>query len=299
MAKKFKVNVDMDNNKIVNLTSPTAGTDGVNKDYVDTVARGLRYRTVRARSTGNVDISQLNNNDVIDGVTLATGDFILLADQTTATEDGIYTIGATAGTTVRCTTLPGKLEVGDDARGLAVSVNEGTANGNKVFVQTAEPAIVGTNGLVFGDLSSGGATYTAGNGLTDSPTNTFNVGNTDGSITVAADAIRVADQVAGAGLTIGSGIIAVGAGTGITVAADAVSVDTSTVARAFSEAGSGTSTTHTMTHSLGKQWVIGAVYLISTEEQVEVDIVATDTNTTTFTFGSSVDKSLYRFVVVG
>lgn len=294
MAKKYYVNIDLQNaNKVVNSTSPSADGDLANKAYVDGVARGLKWKeSVRARTTGNITIATaLNSGDSIDGVTLADGDRVLVDNQTTATEDGIYVV---SGSPARSADLP----VASNATGIAVTVTEGTANGDKVFIQTADPAVVGTDGLTFTQLGGAGSTYTAGSGLTESPAGTFNVGAGNG-ITVNADDVALAAGAAGAGLTYTTGVLAVGAGTGITVNADDVAVNTSVVGRVVSETGSGTGTSYTVTHNLGKQWVKGVCHLISSEEEVEVDIVATDTNNTAFTFGASQTLSNFRFTVIG
>lgn len=298
MAKKFLVNIDLDNNKVTNSTSPTADGDLANKAYVDGVARGLKWKdSVRARATGNITIATLNNGDVIDGVTLATGDRVLLDSQSTAAQDGIYVVAASEGSTARSLDLAS----GVNATGVAVTVTEGTVNGDKAFIQTADPAVVNTDGLTFTQLGGSGTTYTAGAGMTESPAGTFNTVAADSSLIVGSDDIAV-QFATDPGLELSTGLRVKLDGSTLTRGAAGLKVTTpvdSTVARVFTEVGSGTSSTHTMTHNLGKQWVVGACYLISTEEEVQVDIVATDTNTTTFTFGASVDKSLYRFVVVG
>jgi len=298
MSKKFLTNIDMDSNKIENLASPSADADATNKLYVDSVARGLKYKAVRARTTGNITIaSDLNATDVIDGVTLADGDLVLVDNQSTAADDGIYTVGAVPARA----TGPNGLHVGDDATGLAVSVAEGIVNGNKTFVQTAEPAIVGTDGLTFGQLGGAGTTLTAGAGITD-VANTWNVVATDTSLTVNANDVAV-NLASDPGLEVSSGLRVKLDGATLTRGPGGMKVTTpvdSTVARVATTAGPASSaTSYVFNHNLGKQWVVASCYLISTEEEVEVDVTAADTNNTTFTFATSVMRSDYRFVVAG
>jgi hypothetical protein len=71
-----------------------------------------------------------------------------------------------------------------------VYVVAGTVNQNLSFTQTTDNVTVGSSNVVWAQVGTGGSTYVAGNGLTESPAWTFNVGaGTD--ITVAADAISI------------------------------------------------------------------------------------------------------------
>jgi hypothetical protein len=96
------------------------------------------------------------NGDTVDGVVLATGDLILLKNQTTASENGVYKVAA-SGAPVRITALDytssrgnvSKWATGVDSAGQAVRVTEGTANANKGFLQYSEPGVVGTDNLLF------------------------------------------------------------------------------------------------------------------------------------------------------
>lgn len=281
----------------VNLPDPSSAQHPATKAYVDAAIVGIRWKQVRAYETTNVDISQLNNGDSIGGVTIATGEEVLLSGQTTASQDGIYTVGATAGTTVRSTALP----AGADARGLGVVVLEG-ANADKLFLQTAEPAIVGTNGLTFADISGTGTTYTAGSGLGESPAGTFNV-NVSTGLEISSDNVRIAAAAAGSGLTGGAGsALAVGAGTGVTVNADDVAIDTSVTARWktwLGPASAGTSITQA--HSLGHKDLIVQVHResdgLDITDGVEITVDATNI---VVTFGASQsDRSAYRIIAVG
>jgi hypothetical protein len=205
VAIKFGNGVDLVNQKIVNLADPSSGTDGANKQYVDGVARGLRWKeSVRAASTATgVLATAYENGDTLDGVVLATGDRILLKDQSTATENGIYTVNA-SGAPTRAADLP----AASDAKGIAVTVTNGTVNNDRVYIQTNDPATVGTNNLAFSQLGGSGTTYTAGDGLGESPAGTFNVNTGTASATgleTSADTVRIAAAAAGNGLTGGGG----------------------------------------------------------------------------------------------
>lgn len=111
------------------------------------------FRTVKAKAatTANVAIATaLNAGDVIDGVTLADGDRVLVKNQTVGTEDGVYVVGANPA---RATDFA----VGKDVVGFGVRVYNGTANKNTVWAVYAEPAVVGTNALRFIDYERNGA----------------------------------------------------------------------------------------------------------------------------------------------
>jgi hypothetical protein len=90
-------NVTVTGGSITGLGTPSSSSDAATKNYVDDVVAGLRTRIVcRAASTANVNIaSELENGDVLDGVTLVTGNRVLLKNQTSGLENGIYTVVST------------------------------------------------------------------------------------------------------------------------------------------------------------------------------------------------------------
>lgn len=101
------------------------------------------FRTVkvRAASTANATIATLDAGQALDGVTLAANDRVLLKNQTTAAENGVYVINADG----QAATRAADWAAGADVVGFAVRVYEGTANENTVWAVYAEPAVVGTN----------------------------------------------------------------------------------------------------------------------------------------------------------
>lgn len=138
------------------------------KAYVDSVAQGLHIKTSCKVATtvhgvlsawGN--ISSFENGDTIDGVTLSTGDRILIKDQNDATENGIYVVKASGAPDRSSDMAVGKLASGD-----FTFVTEGTINGDHGFVCTSNSGsdTIGTHDLLFTQFSGAGQ-ITAGDGL--------------------------------------------------------------------------------------------------------------------------------------
>jgi len=156
--------------KITNLADPTSDNDAANKGYVDGVAQGLDIKdSCTAATTANITISTaLNNGDTIDGVTLSTNDRVLVKNQNTASENGIYKVGSSPARV-------DDLAAGADAAGAFTFVEQGTVNGDNAFVCSSDKgsAVVGTNNLTFVQFSGAGQVI-AGNGL-DKSGNTLSV----------------------------------------------------------------------------------------------------------------------------
>lgn len=163
--------VSMATYKITNLGAPTASTDAATKAYVDSATEGLHiHESVVAATTTNVDLATaLENGDTLDGVTLATGNRILVKNQTTTSENGIYVVQA-SGQPVRATDFDTATEVDS---GDFVFVYSGTVNASTGWVQTNRPATIGTDPIAFTQFSGAG-TYLAGNGL-NLTGNTFSI----------------------------------------------------------------------------------------------------------------------------
>lgn len=296
MARKFLNGIDLDNQRAVNVASPTTGTDATNKQYVDNLVAGLSYKNeVRAATTANATLaSAFANGSVIDGITLATGDRILVKDQTTQSQNGIYVVAAT-GAPARATDADSTAELNN----ATVYVTDGTVNGGREYTQTTKNPTVDTSALVFVQKTTGTAYTADGNGL-ELAGGQFALELDGTTLTKGAAGLRIGSGAAGAGLTEASGVLAVGAGTGITVGADSVGVDTSVVTRKFAQSiGNGALTSIAVTHNLGTRDVEVQVYDNATFETVEVDTVRTDTNTVTLTFATAPASNAYRCVVQG
>lgn len=152
-ANAFTANQSFGGFKATSLADPTSAQDAATKAYVDNVAAGIRPKeAVRAASTADVDIStELENGDSLDGVTLATGDRVLLKDQTDASENGIYVVVA-SGAASRSTDFDSLTPI-DEINGSWIAVQEGTQAGI-IFVQYGTVATLGTDDITFTYLNS-------------------------------------------------------------------------------------------------------------------------------------------------
>ena len=95
--------------------------------------------------------SDFENGDTIDGVTLATGNRILIKNQGTGSENGIYTVNATGAPT-----RTGDMPTSGTVAGATVYIEEGDVNGDKGFICTnnAGSDVVGTDALVFARMAN-------------------------------------------------------------------------------------------------------------------------------------------------
>jgi hypothetical protein len=207
--------VSLNSQKITNLADPTADADAANKGYVDGVAQGLDVKdSVVATTTGNGTLaSAFANGQTIDGVSLSTNDRILIKDQNTATENGIYKVNASGAPT-----RVDDLAAGADAAGAFVFVEQGTINAENGFVCTSNKgsAVVGTNNLTFSQFSGAGQITTA-DGLQKTG-NTISVDlKANGGLVIESSEIAV--DLAASSIT---GTLAIGdGGTGATSASAA------------------------------------------------------------------------------
>lgn len=175
---------------ITSSNTPSSANHVANKAYVDSVAEGLDPKeAVRAATTEALTLaSDFENGDTIDGVTLATGDRILIKDQSSGTENGIYIVAA-SGAPARASDLAAS----DSAAGVHCFVTEGTDNGDRGFLCSTDAPndVVGTDSLTFVEFTALGQ-ITAGDGLVKSG-DTININDDDTTLTIASDVLKVKD----------------------------------------------------------------------------------------------------------
>ena len=205
--------VSLNSQTITNLADPVNTQDAATRGFVEATAQGLDVKdSCVAATTGNITIATaLNNGDTIDGVTLSTNDRVLVKDQSTATQNGIYVVGSSPSRAV-------DLAAGSDAAGMFTFIEQGTVNADNGFVCTSNKgsAVTGTNNLTYAQFSGAGQITTA-DGIQKSG-NTISVDlKANGGLVIESSEIAVkldASSITGT-LAIGDG------GTGATSASSA------------------------------------------------------------------------------
>ena len=160
--------VGLNSQKITSLAAPTADTDAATKAYVDSTSEGLDVKdSCVVISTSNITLA---NTQTIDGVSLAANNRVLVAGQSTASQNGIYKV-VDGGSWTRTDDFA----AGADAAGAFTFIEQGTTNADTGWVCSSNKgsAVIGTNNLAFTQFSSAGVT-TAGDGL-DRTGNVFSV----------------------------------------------------------------------------------------------------------------------------
>jgi hypothetical protein len=303
--------VSLNNNKITNLSDPTSDQDAATKAYVDASRSGLDVKqSVRAATTADITLS---GEQTIDGVSVVAGNRVLVKNQGTGSENGIYVASASGWT--RATDANQDAEV---TPGMFTFVEEGTANADSGWVLSTNGAItVGVTALSFSQFSGAGQ-ITAGDGLTKTG-NTLNVGGTADRITVNSDTVDIASTYAGQNTITTLGTITTGTwnGTDIAVADGGTGASTAQAARVNLGAtaelasavlpqklaftiGDNTNTTFTVTHNMNTRDVVISVYEVgSPYDAIYADISHATANTVTLSFSTAPATNEYRVVVIG
>jgi hypothetical protein len=174
-------NMNLNGFGITNLGEPTASTDAATKAYVDTTAQGLIFKdpvrvatTANLTATYNAGAKTLTNSGAqaaisIDGVALSSTNRVLVKNQTTQSQNGIYTVttvgdGSSNWVLTRATDFDSDPEIVD---GAFVFVEEGSSNANSSYVQATNDPILDTDPIVFNQFAQAGNTE-AGTGLSKS-----------------------------------------------------------------------------------------------------------------------------------
>lgn len=173
------------NNPVIGA-DPTVASNFATKQYVDNAVAGLTWKTpVLVATTANITLSGLQT---IDGVSVTAGNRVLVKNQSSSSQNGIYI--AASGAWSRSTDFDSITPI-DEINGAAVFVTAGSTQSDTGWTETATVTAVGTDPITFVQFSAAGA-YTAGAGLSLTG-NTFNVGTASSSrIVVNVDDIDLA-----------------------------------------------------------------------------------------------------------
>jgi hypothetical protein len=188
------LDVNLNSKKITGLATPVSGTDAANKAYVDAAAQGLDVKpSCRVASVLLTNIPIASPGATIDGVTMVVGDRVLVKENSSNIENGIYVWNGAAVPMTRSTDADTSAEV---TPGMFTFIEEGGTNADSGWILTTNaPISLGSTGLVFSQFSGAGQ-INAGTGLTKSG-NTIDAIGTAGRISVAADSIDIDATYAG------------------------------------------------------------------------------------------------------
>jgi len=176
---------------ITGLANPVNDSDAANKGYVDALAQGIDAKaSCVVATTANITLS---GTQTIDGIAVSVGDRVLVKDQSTASQNGIYLCASSTWT--RTTDA----NTWDELVAAFTFIEKGTTQANNGYISTITAGgTLGTTAVTFAQFSGAGQ-ITAGAGLTKSG-NTIDVGTASSSrIVVNSDNIDLATSGVTAG----------------------------------------------------------------------------------------------------
>ena len=305
------------------IATPTDAAHIATKGYVDAARQGLDVKqSVRVATTAPINLSaDLEAGDLIDGVTLVAGDRVLVKNQSTAIENGIY-VAVSSGAASRSSDANGTADTGELMPGTFTFVEEGTVNSDKGFVVSTNGTItIGATAIAWTQFSGAGS-FEAGDGLSQSG-NTINVNVVSDRTAIVGDAVDIASTYVGqssittlgtitTGVWNGTDVAVADGGTGasdaasartnlgIKTTAGAATTSAATLARVAAQGNTahagGTSTT-TVTHNFNTTDIIVQVYEVATGETVFGDVTRPNADTVQVVLLGSHSANAFRIVV--
>lgn len=263
MARKFFTDIDLQSaSKVINLPTPTASGDAVPKSYVDSAIEGLAWKdSARVSTQGNIDLSA--PGATIDGITMSSGDRVLVRSQTTQSQNGIYVWNGASTSATRSLDA----STFDELEQAVVTVEEGTDAGSS-FRQTQVNGTIDSSNVIFSSFGTGApsASETTA-GIAELATQAETDAGTDDARIVTPLKLKTWS---------------------------------SAPKRYAADFGDGSATSYTITHNLASRDLTVAIYRNSgSYDEVECDVEHTTTNTITLVFATAPTSNQFRVVVLG
>jgi hypothetical protein len=191
IATQDSNNVTITGGSITGMSTPSLGSDVTTKTYVDDLVAGLKTRIItRLATTANLDLAtDLENGDTLDGVSLVTGNKILVKDQTNQTQNGIYIVPA-SGAASRDPDFDTVAELA----GQLVIVQEGSTNADKIYLCTTDNSgSIGSVNITFSQVQPSFTGTVTSVAVADAGSSEFTVSGSpitsSGTITLAVNSI--------------------------------------------------------------------------------------------------------------
>ncbi len=285
--------LNLNSQKITNLADPTNPQDAATKNYVDNAVSGLDWKnSVRVATTGNITLS---GTQTIDTIAVVVGDRVLVKNQTTSAQNGIYIVSASSWSRAA------DVDAWAELVSAAVFVEQGTVNADSAWICTVDNGgTLGTTAVTWTQFN-GVAQLVAGAGLSKTG-NQVEVNVDNQSIEIIADTLQAKLDSTG----------------GITKSASGlkVNVDNSTVEIVENQlsikgayknkkvlgtiTGDSTTTIFSISHNLGNKDIFIDVYENTTGYTAYPLIERFDTNTAKFTFKvAPATGKVYNVVIIG
>lgn len=263
MARKFFTDLDLQSvSKVINVPSPTAAGDAVPKSYVDSAVEGLAWKdSARVGTQSNLNLS--SPGATIDGITMVSQDRVLVRNQSTQSQNGIYVWNGSAVAMTRSLDASTFAELEQ----AIITVEEGTDAGT-TWRQTQINGVIDTNNVIFTSFAAAApAASETTAGIAELAT--------QAEVDAGTDDARIITPLK---LATWSGRIR-------------------KYAASF---GDGSATSYVITHNFNTRDVTVVVFPNSgTYDNVEVDVGRTSVNAVTLVFATAPASNAYRVVVIG
>lgn len=263
MARKFFTDLDLQSvSKVINVPTPTAAGDIVPKSYVDSAVEGLAWKdSARVATQSNINLA--SPGATIDGITMASQDRVLVRNQSTQSQNGIYVWNGAA------TALTRSLDASTFAEleQAIITVEEGTDAGT-TWRQTQINGTIESSNVIWTSFAAAApAASETTAGIAEIATQAeVDAGTDDQRIVTPAKLANWSGRLRKYAVSIGDG----------------------------------SATSYVVTHNLNTRDVIIRVFPNSgTYDDVEVDVQRTSTTTATLVFASAPAANAYRVVVLG